>query len=178
MEHPGSLGSGRPWTQEKAWHGRPNERHTPARQAAQVRLPFRERLHAEPWQHALAVQPVLACASDFGWHWVNRPRLCGGCRSTGHPRLKTLEGWRRNPERPSLTWTTLKGVALGRLSMPTATTPAADEWTPSAEVLHKNPSGRPWLADSRQFAPWHYKKEAMKHDDTGRLTIPPAKVKD
>ena len=26
-----------------------------------------------------------------------------------------------------------------------------------------------WLADSRPFAPWHYKKDAMLHDGTGRL---------
>ena len=34
------------------------------------------------------------------------------------------------------------------------------------------------LADSRQFAPWHYKRDAMMHDDTGRLVTPPPKVKE
>ena len=29
-----------------------------------------------------------------------------------------------------------------------------------------------WLAHSGQFAPWHYKREAMMQDDTGCLIIP------
>ena len=75
-----------------------------------------------------------------------------------------------------------EGVASGRLSMPTATTPAMDE---NGRPARKSSRGKispdahaRWLADSRQLAPWHYKRDAMMQDDTGRLAIPPPKVKE
>ena len=35
-----------------------------------------------------------------------------------------------------------------------------------------------WLADKRQFAPWHYVREALMEDEAGRLVVPPPDVKE
>ena len=126
---------------------------------------------ADEVSQALDAQPVLECASDFGW--VNRPRLWW-----------TSIDWQHNPNDPvddkplqrsrQGKWQRLRlamssfvldgqtfpeGVASGRLSMPTATTPAMDE---NGRPAPKSSRGKippdahaRWLADCRQFAPWH-----------------------
>ena len=35
-----------------------------------------------------------------------------------------------------------------------------------------------WLADKRQYAPWHYKREAMLTSPSGELCIPPPFIKE
>ena len=47
--------------------------------------------------------------------------------------------------------------------------------TPGTQVFPPDAHAR-WLTDSRQFAPWHYNREPMMHDDTGRLVIPPPNI--
>ena len=69
-------------------------------------------------------------------------------------------------------------VASSRLLLPCATTPAEDENGRPAPKRARGkipePARARWLADCRQFAPWHYAEEAMLHDEAGRLHNIPA----
>ena len=73
-------------------------------------------------------------------------------------------------------------VASSRLLLPCATTPAEDENGRPAPKRARGkipePARARWLADCRQFAPWHYAEEAMLHDEAGRLHNIPANVKE
>ena len=66
--------------------------------------------------------------------------------------------------------------------MPCATTPAPLE---EGRPAPKSSRGRTpkdaqqrWLADKRQYAPWHYKREAMLASPSTELCIPPAFIKE
>ena len=123
---------------------------------------------------ALGVAPIYSCAGDFGW--VTRPRLwwlsvdweahpCDpetGLALSWGERQKTrrlrLDGERRAAsdfDTGGLSFP--EGVSSGRLRVPCATTPAADDAGRSAP---RSARGRTapdvqarWLADSRRFAP-------------------------
>ena len=66
-------------------------------------------------------------------------------------------------------------VASGRKHMPCATTPAPTEEGPAPKSSRgrtpKHAQER-WLADKRQYAPWHYKREAMLTSPTGEMCVP------
>ena len=66
-------------------------------------------------------------------------------------------------------------VASGRVRLPCSTTPAADERgrPPPRSMRGKVTTDvqQRWLQDSRQFAPWHYQREAMLADDQGKLVV-------
>ena len=79
-------------------------------------------------------------------------------------------------------WQFDEAVRSGRLRLPCATTPAADE---NGRPAPKGTRGKMtadvrarWLADRRRFAPWHYRKEAMLTDGQGRLQIPTPDIKE
>ena len=147
----------------------------------------------------LGVPPVLVCASDFGW--ISRPRLwwlsadlrqCTTDPASGAPLAWTKKGpfHRLRLEEPRAAAAELlpKGlafhpaVASSRLLLPCSTTPAEDENGRPAPKRARGkipePARARWLADSRQFAPWHYVEEAMLHDEAGRLHNIPAGVKE
>ena len=147
----------------------------------------------------LGVEPILVCASDFGW--ISRPRLwwiSGDLRrrtedpATGAPLAWTKKGpfhrLRLEEARAAPGSLLPKGmafhpaVASSRLLLPCATTPAEDENGRPAPKRARGkipePARARWLADCRQFAPWHYAEEAMLHDEAGRLHNIPAGVKE
>ena len=119
---------------------------------------------------------------------------CGGCPSGGKtspptPTPDTPFSGRNTPDgrdfastpraRRWATWTwTLVGATQDAFC---STTPAADE---NGRPALKGARGKTpedahhrWLADSRQFAPWHYHREAMMMtDQAGRLCVPPPKT--
>ena len=143
--------------------------------------------------------PVLACAGDFGW--VTRPRLWWlstdatkyyGTGDSQRPyTVSTQDGWNRlrlDEDRVAASdidtdgWQFDEAVRSGRLRLPCATTPAADE---NGRPAPKGTRGKMtadvrarWLADRRRFAPWHYRKEAMLTDGQGRLQIPTPDIKE
>ena len=144
----------------------------------------------------LGVEPILVCASDFGW--ISRPRLwwiSGDLRrrtedpATGAPLAWTKKGpfHRLRLEEALAAPSSLlpKGmafhpaVASSRLLLPCATTPAEDENGRPAPKRARGkipePARARWLADCRQFAHWHYAEEA---DEAGRLHNIPAGVKE
>ena len=136
--------------------------------------------HAQAISDALHVEPVYVCASDFGW--VSRPSLwwmsvdwtINDKDPHDDKHLQWTKAGKWNRLRPETTRRSAdefdlqglqynEGVASGKLSMPTtATTPAADDnggkTPPDAHAR--------WLADKRQFALWHYKREAMLADNS------------
>ena len=139
----------------------------------------------------LGVEPILVCASDFGW--ISRPRLwwiSGDLRrrtedpATGAPLAWTKKGpshrLRMEEARAAPGSLLPKGmafhpaVASSRLLLSCATTPAEDENGRPAPKRARGkipePARARWLADCRQFALWHYAEEAMLHDEAGRLT--------
>ena len=147
----------------------------------------------------LGVEPILVCASDFGW--ISRPRLwwiSGDLRrrtedpATGAPLAWTKKGpfhrLRLEEARAAPSSLLPKGmafhpaVASSRLLLPCATTPAEDENGRPAPKRARGkipePARARWLADCRQFAPWHYAEEAMLHDEAGRLHNISAGVKE
>ena len=73
-------------------------------------------------------------------------------------------------------------VLSGRRRLPCFTTPALDENGRAAPkgCRGKIPSDaqQRWSADRRQFAPWHYVKEAMVVSSDGKLQVPPPRVKE
>lgn len=149
--------------------------------------------------HELGNPPVLACAGDFGW--ITRPRLwwlsidvAATVDQTTDKRPTTVrlqDGWRRlrlDQERPAAEsidtagWQFDEAVKSGRLRLPCSTTPAADE---NGRPAPKGARGKMssdvrarWLADRRQFAPWHYRREAMLTDEHGKLRIPTPEIKE
>ena len=74
------------------------------------------------------------------------------------------------------------GVASGRLRMRCSTTPAPDQHGRPAPRSTKGKVSeevhRRWLAGSRQYAPWHYRREAMLVDRDGKLQLPTAAIKE
>ena len=68
-------------------------------------------------------------------------------------------------------------VASGRIRLPCSTTPAADErGRPPPRSMRMRGKvttdvQQRWLQDSRQFAPWHYQREAMLADDQGKFVV-------
>ncbi|CAE7838599.1 unnamed protein product, partial [Symbiodinium necroappetens] len=100
----------------------------------------------------LGCQPVFADAADFGW--IGRTA----------PDSFDLDGLKFSD-----------AVASGRIRLPCSTTPAADErgrppprsrrGKVTTEVQQR------WLQDSRQFAPWHYQRDAMLADDQGKPAV-------
>ena len=148
---------------------------------------------------ALGAAPLWVDAADFGW--VGRPRLWWLSTNwarmtldleTGEPLQWTRRGqWDRlrveEARRPvealdmgDLTFD--DSVLSGRRRLPCFTTPALDENGRAAPkgCRGKIPSDaqQRWSADRRQFAPWHYMKEAMVISSDGKLQIPPPRVKE
>ena len=147
----------------------------------------------------LGGEPIFACAGDFGWGtrqrlwWMsvdwNRHSTdpaTGTALAWGEHqcfRRLRLEGERRAASSFKLGGLSFpEGVASGRLRFPCATTPAADE---NGRPAPRGSRGKTppdaharWMADNRQFAPWHYKAEQMMSDSGGRLVIPPPSVKE
>ena len=145
----------------------------------------------------LGVDPVLVCAGDFGW--ITRPRLWWSSidwtkvEEPTKPFKWTVheKTWRRlrldQPRRDAASFDLegLKfddGVASGRLRMPCSTTPAPDEHgrpaPRSTEGKVAEEVQRRWLAGNRQYAPWHYRQEAMLVDKDGKLQLPTAAIKE
>ena len=140
----------------------------------------------------LGCQPIFADAADFGW--IGRPRLWWTSidwdEVTHDP--STAERWtwvlhrrwdrlRLDSPRAAPDSFDLDGlkfsdaVASGRIRLPCSTAPAADE---RGRPLPRSMRGKVttdvqqrWLQDSRQFAPWHYQREAMLADDQGKLVV-------
>ena len=154
---------------------------------------------ADAVSEALDTQPILACAGDFGW--ITRPRLWWlsvqwptvQTNETDRDQIKldTHQGWSRlriDTERKAAKDFDVAGfdfadeVKSGRLRMPCATTPAADaNGRPAPKGARgKTPADAKarWLADRRQFAPWHYNRHAMMVDTNGTLSIPSPAVKE
>ncbi|CAE7859414.1 eIF3-S7, partial [Symbiodinium necroappetens] len=140
----------------------------------------------------LGCQPVFADAADFGW--IGRPRLWWSSvdwdEITHDP--STAERWtwvlhrrwdrlRLDSPRAAPDSFDLDGlkfsdaVASGRIRLPCSTTPAADERgrPPPRSMRGKVTTEvqQRWLQDSRQFAPWHYQRDAMLADDQGKLVV-------
>ena len=140
----------------------------------------------------LGYQPIFADAADFGW--IGRPRLWWTSidwdEVTHDP--STAERWtwvlhrrwdrlRLDSPREAPDSFDLDGlkfsdaVASGRIRLPCSTTPAADERgrPPPRSMRGKVTTDvqQRWLQDSRQFAPWHYQREAMLADDQGKLVV-------
>ncbi|CAE7863082.1 eIF3-S7, partial [Symbiodinium necroappetens] len=140
----------------------------------------------------LGCQPVFADAADFGW--IGRPRLWWSSvdwdEVTHDP--STAERWtwvlhrrwdrlRLDSPRAAPDSFDLDGlrfsdaVASGRIRLPCSTTPAADERgrPPPRSMRGKVTTDvqQRWLQDSRQFAPWHYQRDAMLADDQGKLVV-------
>ena len=140
----------------------------------------------------LGCQPMFADAADFGW--IGRPRLWWTSidwdEVTHDP--STAERWtwvlhrrwdrlRLDSPRAAPDSFDLDGlkfsdaVASGRIRLPCSTTPAADERgrPPPRSMRGKVTTDvqQRWLQDSRQFAPWHYQREAMLADDQGKLVV-------
>ena len=107
----------------------------------------------------LGCQPIFADAADFGW--IGRPRLDS---PRAVPDSFDLDGLKFS-----------EVVASGRIRLPCSTTPAADERgrPPPRSMRGKVTTDvqQRWLQDSRQFAPWHYQREAMLADDQGKLVV-------
>ena len=103
-----------------------------------------------------------ATTTCLSYNIANGPNRVGG----------NAYAWKRNARRPPTSnWTASPfpiGVSSGRLSMPTATTPAMDD----------NASSGTMAGGLSAVPPLHYRKEAMMQDDTGRLLIPFCKVKE
>ena len=140
----------------------------------------------------LGCQPIFADAADFGW--IGRPRLWWtsiNWDEVTHDPL-TTERWtwvlhrrwdrlRLDSPRAAPDSFDLDGlkfsdaVASGRIRLPCSTTPAADERgrPPPRSMRGKVTTDvqQRWLQDSRQFAPWHYQREAMLADDQGKLVV-------
>ena len=140
----------------------------------------------------LGCQPTFADAADFGW--IGRPRLWWSSvdwdEITHDP--STAERWtwvlhrrwdrlRLDSPRAAPDSFDLDGlkfsdaVASGRIRLPCSTTPAADERgrPPPRSMRGKVTTEvqQRWLQDSRQFAPWHYQRDAMLTDDQGKLVV-------
>ena len=127
----------------------------------------------------LGCQPTFADAADFGW--ISRPRLWWSSvdwdEITHDP--STAERWTWVLAAPdSFDLDGLKfsdAVASGRIRLPCSTTPAADERgrPPPRSMRGKVTTEvqQRWLQDSRQFAPWHYQRDAMLTDDQGKLVV-------
>ncbi|CAE7894876.1 unnamed protein product [Symbiodinium necroappetens] len=148
---------------------------------------------------ALGSAPVWVDAADFGW--VGRPRLwwlsTDWARMTLDPETGESLQWTRRGQ-----WDRLRveearrpvevldlgdltfddSVLSGRRRLPCFTTPALDEngRTAPKGCRGKIPSDaqQRWSADRRQFAPWHYVKEAMVVSSDAKLQIPPSRVKE
>ena len=147
----------------------------------------------------LDCQPILVCASDFGW--ISRPRLFwmsidwSDVRQDPAPGAHLVwsvqDGWDRlrlEATRPSVGGFDLAGlkfhptVASGRRCMPCSTAPAPDE---NGRAAPRNQRGSVppdakdrWLADKRQFAPWRYVRKALIEDEAGQVVVPPPDVKE
>ena len=158
-----------------------------------------EPAHSDAVFKALGVDPIMVCASDFGW--ISRPRLWWLYPSilqatvdpaSGKPLQWAKHGsYRRlrleEPRQPEseLVVDDLRfhpAVAAGRLKLPCATTPAEDDAGRPApkrarQKLSEATKAR-WAADSRRFAPWHYTEEAMMTDKAGKLHVVPAPVRE
>ncbi|CAE7346880.1 unnamed protein product, partial [Symbiodinium sp. KB8] len=120
----------------------------------------------------LGCQPVFADAADFGW--IGRPRLWWSSvdwdEITHDP--STAERW---------TWVLRRRWDRLRLDSPRAAPDSFDLrrrglWTHSPAVLYHagkvtTEVQQRWLQDSRQFAPWHYQRDAMLADDQGKLVV-------
>ena len=158
-----------------------------------------EPAHSDAVSKALGVDPIMVCASDFGW--ISRPRLWWLYPSilqatvdpaSGKPLQWAKHGsYRRlrleEPRQPEseLVVDDLRfhpSVAAGRLQLPCATTSAEDDAGRPApkrarQKLSEATKAR-WAADSPRFAPWHYTEEAMMTDKAGKLHVVPAPVRE
>ena len=140
----------------------------------------------------LGCQPVFACAGDFG---QVTPETLVALGQMGRPYLRPVrwlslglgeKGW-LSPPAPQLAQEGGHRPTASMLMWPRANTCRA---LPRQRLLMRggqprNPTGRTpkdaqesWLADKRQYAPWHYKREAMLTSPTGEMCIPPAFVKE
>ena len=151
--------------------------------------------HAARVSERLGVQPVMSCASDFGW--ISRPRLWWlhvdwskwPCDPITNEPLRWGKRFKWNRVRfegvrKAVADFQLDGLSFhpavvsGRLKLPCATTPAeSDNGRPAPRHSRgKVPeeTKQRWLQDCRQLAPWHYAEEAMMTNAAGQLVnIPP-----
>ena len=151
--------------------------------------------HAARVSERLGVQPVMSCASDFGW--ISRPRLWWlhvdwskwPCDPVTNEPLRWGKHFKWNRVRfegvrKAVADFQLDGLSFhpavvsGRLKLPCATTPAESD---NGRLAPRHSRGKVpeqtkqrWLQDCRQLAPWHYAEEAMMTNAAGQLVnIPP-----
>ena len=143
--------------------------------------------------------PVIADAADFGL--ISRPRLWWTRIDWSSVVTNPVTGdkirWGTINKLPRIyvdtPFETLTAEDLGDLTLPRRvenheiripcmTTPAPDEHGRPApkKVRGKIASDtrQRWLDGGRQWAPWHYDKEAMLTDSGGQLVLPPIELKE
>jgi hypothetical protein len=72
-------------------------------------------------------------------------------------------------------------VLRGRYKFPCCTTPSTDVGGRSAPQSWKNRhdgTEARWLADKRQFAPWHYNEPSMLRNASGKLSLPTVQIRE
>ncbi|CAE7257954.1 unnamed protein product [Symbiodinium sp. CCMP2592] len=129
----------------------------------------------------LGVEPALVCASDFGW--ISRPRLwwlsADLRQHTEDPATGAPLVWTKKGPFHRLRLEEARAAASTLLPVGMAFHPAVASSRLLLPWRRREPGARArWLADSRQFAPWHYTEEAMLHDEAGRLHNIPVGVKE
>ena len=148
---------------------------------------------------ALRAEPVVLDAADFGS--IGRPRLWWTRVNWRDYEINPLtdhqmkwhkhQGYHRifmEPPADDLGSFDTQGLTFdekvrqGVVKMPCLTTPAPTEQGRPAPKRSKgridDSTRNRWVAGNRQFAPWHYAKEAMLSSADGDLHLPPVEVKE
>ena len=148
------------------------------------------------FEEALDCQAVIFDAAEFGL--ISRPRVWWSDIWWDGPRIAELLGGDPSWSRHFGTWkvqcpqkTTEPFIPSGwqppecwtdKQLMPCLTTPAPTDAGRDAPRSSKGKISSMvhsrWIADNRQFAPWHYKEKYMLKDPQGRLQLPPAETKE
>ena len=148
---------------------------------------------------ALQAQPVLLDPADFSI--ISRPRLFWSrvrwCDFSVCPMTQKQLKWQKVNRLPKLVMDLPRvcttdidtggllfheKVASGALKLPCLTTPApsASGRPPPKRMKGRLPEEvkQRWLADSRAYAPWHYRDTALLVDSSGSMGTPSAEVKE
>ena len=147
-----------------------------------------EPAHSDAVSKALGVDPIMVCASDFGW--ISRPRLWWLYPSILQATVDPASGKPLLGETRVLSATAIGGApAAGERPCGRRPPVPPVRGGGPAQVAVRHHAGRGrcrppgteegrWAADSRRFAPWHYTEEAMMTDKAGKLHVVPAPVRE